>query len=38
MGVELVTYISKLLKKFSDDESIKLTNVHGIGYVLEVKE
>jgi DNA-binding winged helix-turn-helix (wHTH) protein len=38
VGRSLDTYISKLRKKMSDDESIKLTNVHGIGYVLEVKE
>ncbi|WP_333694928.1 winged helix-turn-helix domain-containing protein [Flavobacterium sp.] len=38
VGRSLDTYISKLRKKLSEDESIKLTNVHGIGYVLEVKE
>lgn len=38
VGRSLDTYISKLRKKLSDDESIKLTNVHGIGYVLEVNE
>jgi DNA-binding winged helix-turn-helix (wHTH) protein len=38
VGRSLDTYISKLRKKLSDDESIKLTNVHGIGYVLEIKE
>lgn len=38
VGRSLDTYISKLRKKLNDDESIKLTNVHGIGYVLEVKE
>ena len=38
VGRSLDTYISKLRKKLSDDESIKLTNVHGIGYVLEVKD
>jgi len=37
VGRSLDTYISKLRKKLSDDDSIKLTNVHGIGYVLEVK-
>ncbi|RAR47455.1 winged helix-turn-helix domain-containing protein [Flavobacterium lacus] len=37
VGRSLDTYISKLRKKLSEDESIKLTNVHGIGYVLEVK-
>ena len=38
VGRSLDTYISKLRKKLNGDESIKLTNVHGIGYVLEVKE
>lgn len=38
VGRSLDTYVSKLRKKLSEDESIKLTNVHGIGYVLEVKE
>lgn len=38
VGRSLDTYISKLRKKLSEDDSIKLTNVHGIGYVLEVKE
>ncbi len=37
VGRSLDTYISKLRKKLSDDESIKLTNVHGIGYMLEVR-
>ncbi|MCB0442933.1 MAG: response regulator transcription factor, partial [Flavobacterium sp.] len=38
VGRSLDTYISKLRKKLSDDDSIKLTNVHGIGYMLEIKE
>ena len=32
----LDTYISKLRKKLKDDDSIKLTNVHGVGYKLEI--
>lgn len=36
VGRSLDTYISKLRKKLKDDESIKLTNIHGIGYKLEV--
>ena len=32
----LDTYISKLRKKLKEDTSIKLTNVHGVGYKLEV--
>lgn len=37
VGRSLDTYISKLRKKLSEDETLKLTNVHGIGYVLEMK-
>ena len=37
VGRSLDTYISKLRKKLSEDETLKLTNVHGIGYVLVVK-
>jgi DNA-binding response OmpR family regulator len=36
VGRSLDTYISKLRKKLKDDDNIKLTNVHGIGYKLEV--
>jgi hypothetical protein len=36
VGRSLDTYISKLRKKLKEDESIKLTNVHGVGYKLEV--
>lgn len=36
VGRSLDTYISKLRKKLKDDETIKLTNVHGVGYKLEV--
>nr|WP_321235024.1 winged helix-turn-helix domain-containing protein [uncultured Psychroserpens sp.] len=36
VGRSLDTYISKLRKKLQDDDTIKLTNVHGIGYKLEV--
>lgn len=35
-GRSLDTYISKLRKKLQDDDSIKLTNIHGVGYKLEV--
>lgn len=38
VGRSLDTYISKLRKKLSEDDSIKLTNIHGIGYILEYKE
>jgi DNA-binding response OmpR family regulator len=38
VGRSLDTYISKLRKKLNEDETIKLTNVHGIGYVLEITE
>jgi hypothetical protein len=37
VGRSLDTYISKLRKKLQSDTSIKLTNVHGVGYKLEVK-
>lgn len=37
VGRSLDTYISKLRKKLQGDEKIKLTNVHGVGYKLEVK-
>ena len=36
VGRSLDTYISKLRKILKEDESIKLTNVHGVGYKLEV--
>ena len=36
VGRSLDTYISKLRKKLKDDTSIKLTNVHGVGYKLEL--
>ncbi|MEL6811791.1 MAG: winged helix-turn-helix domain-containing protein [Bacteroidota bacterium] len=36
VGRSLDTYISKLRKKLKEDQSIKLTNVHGVGYKLEV--
>jgi len=36
VGRSLDTYISKLRKKLKEDTSIKLTNIHGIGYKLEV--
>jgi DNA-binding winged helix-turn-helix (wHTH) protein len=36
VGRSLDTYISKLRKKLQTDKSIKLTNVHGVGYKLEV--
>ena len=36
VGRSLDTYISKLRKILKDDDSIKITNVHGVGYKLEV--
>lgn len=33
----LDTYISKLRKKLQTDKAIKITNVHGVGYKLEIK-
>ncbi|WP_243743918.1 winged helix-turn-helix domain-containing protein [Tenacibaculum caenipelagi] len=36
VGRSLDTYISKLRKKLKDDRSIKITNIHGVGYKLEI--
>lgn len=36
VGRSLDTYISKLRKKLQDDKSIKITNIHGVGYKLEI--
>jgi len=36
VGRSLDTYISKLRKKLKGDDSIKITNVHGVGYKLEI--
>lgn len=36
VGRSLDTYISKLRKKLQADDSIKLRNVHGVGYKLEL--
>ena len=38
VGRSLDTYISKLRKKLQSDPKIKITNVHGVGYKLEVTE
>jgi DNA-binding winged helix-turn-helix (wHTH) protein len=38
VGRSLDTYISKLRKKLKSDTSIKLTNVHGVGYKLELNK
>lgn len=38
VGRSLDTYISKLRKKLIEDETLKLTNIHGIGYILETKD
>ncbi|MGY8908461.1 MAG: helix-turn-helix domain-containing protein [Flavobacteriales bacterium] len=37
VGRSLDTYISKLRKKLKNDDSIKLTNIHGVGYRLDLK-
>ena len=37
VGRSLDTYISKLRKKLKDDTTIKIINVHGVGYKLEIK-
>jgi len=36
VGRSLDTYISKLRKKLKDDTRLKLSNVHGVGYKLEI--
>ena len=36
VGRSLDTYISKLRKKLQDDSTLKITNVHGVGYTLEI--
>jgi hypothetical protein len=36
VGRSLDTYVSKLRKKLEDDATIKITNVHGVGYKLEI--
>ncbi|TYA74014.1 winged helix-turn-helix domain-containing protein [Seonamhaeicola marinus] len=36
VGRSLDTFISKLRKKFKDDNTINIVNVHGVGYKLEV--
>jgi len=38
VGRSLDTYISKLRKILKDDETIKLTNIHGVGYKLEIED
>lgn len=38
VGRSLDTYISKLRKKLQSDSSIRITNIHGVGYKLEVTE
>lgn len=35
VGRSLDTYISKLRKKLEEDNSVKLINIHGVGYKLE---
>jgi len=36
VGRSLDTYISKLRKKLKEDTTIKITNLHGVGYKLEI--
>ncbi|GGG47932.1 winged helix-turn-helix domain-containing protein [Bizionia arctica] len=36
VGRSLDTYISKLRKKLETDDSVKITNIHGVGYKLEL--
>ena len=36
VGRSLDAFISKIRKKLRDDHSVKIVNVHGVGYKLEV--
>jgi DNA-binding response OmpR family regulator len=36
VGRSLDVFVSKLRKKLSKDSNVKLTNVHGLGYKLEI--
>lgn len=36
VGRSLDTYISKLRKKLKTDDTLKISNVHGVGYKLEI--
>lgn len=38
VGRSLDTYVSKLRKKLQADRSVKLTNIHGVGYKLEIDQ
>ncbi|SEC42195.1 Transcriptional regulatory protein, C terminal [Tenacibaculum sp. MAR_2009_124] len=38
VGRSLDTYISKLRKKLKEDPALKIINVHGVGYKLEVSK
>ena len=37
VGRSLDTYVSKIRKKLKLDPEIKITNVHGVGYMLEIE-
>ena len=36
VGRSLDTYVSKLRKKLAEDDTIQITNVHGVGYKLQI--
>lgn len=38
VGRSLDTFISKIRKKLKDDDTLKIVNVHGVGYKLEVSQ
>jgi len=38
VGRSLDTYISKLRKKLQEDDGIRIVNVHGVGYKLEIEQ
>ena len=36
VGRSLDTYVSKLRNKLKEDTSVRLINIHGVGYKLEI--
>jgi DNA-binding response OmpR family regulator len=38
VGRSMDVFITKLRKHLKEDDSVKILNVHGVGFKLEVKE
>ena len=38
LGRSLDVFISRLRKYLSKDESLKIKNIHGVGFIFEIKE